>query len=66
MDLRQIRSALQGNNAKKQFITLTELANVFGASQTRTVRKYVDGLQTVGGKYYLINEVAQRIREETT
>lgn len=63
MDLRAIRSALQGNNSAKQFITITELANCFG-TQTRTVRRYVDGLDVVGGKYYLINDVTKRIREE--
>ena len=65
MELRQIRSALQGNNSQKQFITITELARVFGASQTRTVKRFVEGLDVIGGKYYLINEVAQRIREQT-
>ena len=64
MDRRQIRRALQGNNAEKQFITITELAAVFGAKQTKTVKKYVSGLDVVSGKYYLINDVTQKILEQ--
>ena len=63
MKLEDIRAEL-GYSDRKRFITLEELRIAFGNKQTRSVKQYVDGLEAVNGKYYLIIEVANNIKQK--
>lgn len=45
------------------FITVTQLARALGEKNTSRVKtKYLEGLESVNGKYYLITEVADALK----
>ena len=48
----------------QDFITATQLAKAFGMSSGKLAkRKFLTDLEAVEGKYYLIDEVAGKIKE---
>lgn len=48
----------------QDFITATQLARAFGMSSGKLAkRKFLTDLEAVEGKYYLIDEVAEKIKE---
>ena len=63
MQISDIRNAL-GYSDKQRFITKAQLSEVFGHKDRRAVDKYVSGLEAVDGKYYLITDVARRLKEK--
>lgn len=44
------------------FITKTQLARVMGISDIHKINKYLDGLEAIDGKYYLIPMVAEKLQ----
>lgn len=44
-----------------EFITKSQLAKAFSIKNARYVSEYVEGLDKVSGKYYLVAEVAENI-----
>lgn len=62
MEKADIVRALRRASDQQGFITLKELMEAFGKKERRSVLKYVDGLEAVNGKYYLITDVAAVIK----
>jgi hypothetical protein len=61
MELRDIRAAL-GYSDDRRFTTRADLMKAFGASDRRTVNRYLDGLEAIDGKHYLISDIAKRLK----
>ena len=59
-----IVKALQ-RSCHAEFITRQQIAKAFGIKNSRYVQSYVDGLDKIDGKYYLIEEVADNILRRT-
>ena len=53
-------------SCQSEFITRQQIAKAFGIKNSRYVKDYVDGLDKIDGKYYLIDEVAENILRRST
>jgi len=53
--------ALQKASDTQGFITIEQLKSAFGVASRNTVKKYIQGLEVISGKYYLITDVAREI-----
>jgi hypothetical protein len=62
MEITDIRNAL-GYSSGIRFVTKTQVANAFGIKNKRLVDKYLKDLDRVDGKYYLLVDVARKIKE---
>ena len=60
-----IRSMIRSGDGS-YFITASELVRYMGVSHPRYIKKYVTGLDRVGGKRYYIPDVAGRILGEVS
>lgn len=59
MNRQDIIAALQGASASKGFIICSEFSSCMGIKDYHRAKKnYLDGLEAVDGKYYLIRDVA--------
>ena len=63
MTKKEIIAALRVGNPKKSFVTRTDIAKAFGMANGRSADRFVKGLDGVEDKYFLINDVAERIQE---
>lgn len=58
---KDVVNALQKASETQGFITIEQLKAAFGVASRNTVKKYVRDLPVIGGKYYLITDVAAEI-----
>ena len=60
-----IRKLKKQAGAEADFITRSQIAAMLGIKKVDHVAKYVQGLTRLSGKYYCIDEVADRMIQET-
>lgn len=64
MTRNDIASALRKATGGQAFITVSQLAQAMGrTNQTKVKQSYLQGLEAVDGKYYLVTEVAGVMKE---
>lgn len=49
---------LDPNIRRQGFITRSDVARAFGSKDPHTVDRFLDGLEAIDGKYFLITDVA--------
>ena len=62
MEMKDIRNAL-GYSDSTKFTTQAELMRKMGIKNKQSIKKYLAGLEAVDGKYYLIADVARRLKQ---
>ena len=64
MTSNDITAALRQVTEGQAFITLSQLARAMGRSNlTKVKNDYLKGLEAVDGKYYLVRDVAVRLKQ---
>lgn len=61
MERQTIVAALKRCNGGAEVITKAQLQRFFGIKKQEHVRKYVQGLESMDGKYYLVTDVASEL-----
>ena len=63
MNKQDIKRALQNGSSAKGFITAKEFSQVMGIKTAdHAKKKYLNGLERISGKYYLIEDVADKLK----